>query len=163
MHRIGSLRTTRDRLDVQGFCDVDDARLSEAQLGIRFSSALCGAGAAIGTALASPWILLALVATAVAGAIFTTHPFDYIYNFGLRHAIGRETLPPNGAPRRFACAVAAVWLLANAGLFLAGFTVAGYVVGALFVATATWVASTHICPQSIAWTLMFGRPARSAV
>lgn len=162
MHRLGSLRTTRDRLDVQGFCDVSDARLSEAQFGLRIAPALCGVCAVVGTVLASPSILIALAIIATVGAILTTHPFDVFYNYGLRHAMGREPLPPAGAPRRFACAVAAVWLVVVAGLFLGGLTVAGYVVGALFVAIAAWVASTHICPQSISWTLMFGRPTRSA-
>ena len=163
MNRLGSLRTTRDRLEIQGFTEVSDERLAEAEFGIRVATALCAVGGAIGAALAWPWFLLGLAGVAAAGAVFSAHPFDAVYNYGLRHALGRQVLPLNGAPRRFACAVAAVWRVVNAALFFAGWTAAGYVLGGLFVATAAWVASTHICPQSIAWTLMFGRRERTGV
>ncbi len=40
------------------------------------------------------------------GGILRGHPFDLIYNFGLRHIFKSPKLPPYGLPRRFACLIA---------------------------------------------------------
>ena len=140
---------TVQRLHIQGFNTVDEAWLAEIAPWLRWSPALCATFAAIGTALASPWILLALAGTAFLGALLPFHPFDLIYNYGIRFLVRKRPLPPNGAPRRFACGIATVWLIATAILFSAGETTAGYVLGVLFVAVAGLVSTTDICIPSI--------------
>lgn len=86
----------------------------------RFSPALCSAIGAIGTILASPLVLAALVPFAALGTVFRVHPFDLIYNHGIRYLTGTEPLPENGAPRRFACGVATVWVTVTAAAFWTG-------------------------------------------
>jgi len=137
------------RLHTQGFNTVDEAWLAEIAPWRRWSPALCATFAAIGTALASPWILLALAGTAFLGALLRFYPFDLIYKYGIRFVVRKRPLPPNGAPRRFACAIATVWLIATAVLFSAGEMTAGYMLGALFVAVAGLVSTTDICIPSI--------------
>ena len=139
---------TGRRLRVQGFT-ADEAWLAEVAPWLRLAPALCATVTAVGTALASPAILFALAGTAFLGALLPIHPFDLIYNYGLRFALGKRPLPPNGAPRRFACGIAAVWLVATAWLFLAGETTAGYALGTLFVLVAGLVSTTDICIPSI--------------
>lgn len=140
--------TTANRLHIQGFT-ADEAWLAEVAPWLRLSPALCATFAAIGTATASPTILFALAATAFLGAVLPFHPFDLIYNYGLRFLVRKRPLPPNGAPRRFACGVATVWLIATALLFLAGATTAAYTLGALFVVIAGLVSTTDICIPSL--------------
>jgi len=140
---------TVQRLHIQGFNTVDEAWLAEIAPWLRWSPALCATFAAVGTAMASPWILLALAGTAFLGAILPFHPFDLIYNYGIRFLVRKRPLPPNGAPRRFACGIATVWLIATAILFSAGETTAGYVLGVLFVTVAGLVSTTDICIPSI--------------
>jgi hypothetical protein len=153
--------TTIRRLRIQGFTD-DEACLAEASLGLRIAPALCALVAALGTALASPSILFALAATALLGAAMPFHPFDLIYNYGLRFWLGRRALPPNGASRRFGCLIATVWLSATALAFLNGQAQIGYVLGALFVAVAGLLTVTHICIPSLIYNLvghLLGRPS----
>ena|SRR6185503_21353735 len=114
--------TTMRRLHVQGF--ADDALLAEVSPWLRLSPALCAIFAGLGTATASPTILFALVGTALLGAVMPFHPFDLIYNYGIRFLVGKRALPSNGAPRRFACGVAAVWLVATALFFVGGQAIA---------------------------------------
>jgi len=136
------------RLRVQGFA-ADDAWLAEVAPWLRLAPALCATVTAIGTVTASPLILAALAATAILGAILPFHPFDVLYNYGIRFLVGKRALPPNGAPRRFACGMASLWLIATALLFANGEAPAGYLLGTLFVAVALLVATTDICIPSI--------------
>jgi hypothetical protein len=147
--------TTMRRLHVQGFT-ADDAWLAEVSPWLRLSPALCTIFAGLGTATASPTILFALAGTALLGAILPFHPFDVIYNHGIRFLVGKRPLPSNAAPRRFACAIAAVWLAATALFFLGGQATAGYMLGMLFIAVAGLVSVTDICIPSLMYRLLRG-------
>ncbi len=141
--------TALRRLHTQGFGSVDPSWLGEVAPWLRFSPALCATITALGTLMASPPILFALAAVAVLGAALPFHPFDLIYNFGIRFLVHKPALPSNGAPRRFACGVASIWLVATALSFAYGAPFVGYALGALFVAVAGLVSTTDICIPSI--------------
>lgn len=133
---------------MQGYAGLSDAELSDIALWTRFSPALCAITGIVGTALGSPWVLGALGVTAALGALLPAHPFDAIYNYGIRRVVGTRSLPPNAMPRRFACAVGAVWLAAAAIAFATGAAPVGYVLGALFVCVASVLAVTGFCIPS---------------
>lgn len=99
--------------------------------------------------MASPAVLFALAGTALLGALLPFHPFDLIYNYGIRFVVRKRPLPPDGAPRRFACGVATVWLVATALVFQYGMAEVGYALGILFVAVAALVSTTDICIPSL--------------
>lgn len=147
----------RHRLDTQGYTCESDATLARTQLWLRMSPALCATIAAVGTALASPAVLWGLMVFAALGAVLPFHPFDLIYNRGVRHLTGAAELPRNGAPRRFACAMASIWLLATGVLFYAGLDVAGYLLGGALVAVAALITVWHICIPSLVYRALFGR------
>jgi hypothetical protein len=149
--------TQRTLLDIQGFDEVDDGTLARTQQWLRFAPALCGAIAATGTALAAPAILWGLAVIAAAGAILPFHPFDLVYNLGVRRITGGPRLPDNRAPRRFACGLGSAWLVVTGGLFAAGYDGPAYVLGAALVAVATLVATTHICIPSIVFRTACGQ------
>lgn len=105
---------SRRRLRVQGYECPNEQSFRDVIPWTRFSPALCSAIGAIGTILASRGVLAAL------GTVFRVHPFDLIYNHGIRYLTGTEPLPENGAPRRFACGVATVWVTVTAAAFWTG-------------------------------------------
>jgi len=76
--------TTRRRLDIQGFDRVDDRALGEVAPWLPLAFGLCAVMAGVGTAMASPTILLLLVPIAGLAALFPIHPFDLIYNYEIR-------------------------------------------------------------------------------
>ena len=153
----GIAPATRRRLEIQGFVGIDDATLAEVAPWLRFSPAVCTVWMATGTVLASPVLLWTLAAIALLGAILPFHPFDLAYDLGIRHLARTRRLPRNGPPRRFACALAAVWLAATGWAFNSGATVTGYVLGGLLTAVAALVSTTDICIPSLVYRALFGR------
>jgi fatty acid desaturase len=85
--------TTRRRLEIQGFERVDDAALAAVARWLRLAFALCALLAAVGVALASPAVLLMLAGIALVAAASPVHPFDHIYNHGIRRFTGTGPLP----------------------------------------------------------------------
>jgi len=158
MREVGPLATALDRLDAQGYVYVDRQTLREVEPWLRWSPVFCAIVMATGTILAAPWLLWGLAVTAALGAVLPSHPFDYVYNLGVRRLTGTPPLPANGAPRRFACGIAAVWLVATGAAFAAGLATLGYALGGVLTAVAALVGTTHFCIPSLVYALIFGRP-----
>jgi hypothetical protein len=93
--------TARERIQAQGFCGVSDATYAQINYPLRLSPAIMMVWVAVGTVLGSADILWALVPFTALGAILTGHPFDVLYNQGLRYLMGRPELPRYGIRRRF--------------------------------------------------------------
>ena len=123
---------------------------------LRTTFVLCGSLVGIATAFAFTPLLWAMVPIAAAGAVFTVHPFDLIYNYGLRHLTGTRPLPPNGVPMRFSCGVAAVWIVATVLSFQLGVAPLGYALGASLTAVGALVSVTHFCIASFVFQFVFG-------
>jgi hypothetical protein len=154
--------TVRSRLEAQGFRNLDDGTLAEIGPWMRWSPAICAVVMAIGTILASPPVLWGLAGIALLGALFPRHPFDLLYNHGVRHLTGTRPLPRHGPQRRFACGVATVWLTGTAFAFHQGAMALGYVLGGAITAVATLVAVTHFCIPSLVYNTLFRQAATSA-
>jgi hypothetical protein len=105
---------TRRLLDIQGFDGVDVQELAPVAPWLRLTFGLCGVLGGTGTVLASPAILLVLALIAAAAAASPVHPFDLIYNYGVRHLTGTGPLPRRGAPTRFGCGMGAILVLITA-------------------------------------------------
>jgi len=148
----------RNRLHTQGYVDVDDRTLATVAPWLRWSPSICTAVVIVGTLLASEWVLWALVPFAVLGAAMSRHPFDYVYNLGVRRLAGTPPLPEHRAPRRFACGMAALWITASGAAFAAGLPAAGYVLGSMLAAVGALVSVTHFCIPSTLYGLVFGKP-----
>jgi hypothetical protein len=148
----------RRLLDIQGFDSVDVRELAPVAPWLRLAFGLCALLGGVGTALASPTILLVLAPFAVLAAASPVHPFDLIYNYGIRHFTGTGPLPRRGAPSRFGCGMGAILLLVTAWAFSAGHTGVGYALGAVVTFAALLVGTTDICIPSMIYRSMFGWP-----
>ena len=148
--------TTRRRLDIQGFDNVDDAWLAEVAPWPRLAFGLCATLAAIGTVTTSVPVLWALVGVAAVAGLSPVHPFDLIYNLGFRHVRGTRPLPRRGAPTRFACGIGVLWLLATIWAFSTGQLIVGYVLRGALTSVALLVSTTDICISSLVYRLIFG-------
>jgi hypothetical protein len=152
---------TRRRLEIQGFVDIDEQSLAATAPWLRLAFGLCTVLAAAGTILASPVFLYGLVPISVLAAIFSVHPFDLIYNYGLRYFTRTPPLPKRGAPSRFACGLGAVWLVATAIAFQSGALIAGYALGGMLSFVGLLVSTTDICIPSLIFRTIFGFPPES--
>lgn len=149
--------TTRRRLNVQGFSDVDDENLADVAPWLRMAFGMCALLAGAGTALASPAILWVLMLIAALAALFPVHPFDLIYNYGIRYLRNTGPLPKRRAQSRFACGVGAVWLVATVWAFQSGALLAGYILGGALTGIAVLVSTTDICIPSMIYNALFLR------
>jgi hypothetical protein len=113
--------------------------------------------AGVGTVLASPTVLWILMPIAALAALFPVHPFDLIYNHGIRYLRDTGPLPKRRAQSRFACGVGAVWLVATALAFQSGALITGYVLGGALTGVALLVSTTDICIPSMIYNALFLR------
>ncbi len=154
---------TRRLLEIQGFDAVDVLELAPVAPWLRLAFGLCGLLGGVGILLASPTILLVLALIAALAAASPVHPFDLIYNYGIRHFTGTGPLPKRGAPTRFGCGMGALLVLVTAWAFSAGHQVAGYALGGALTFVVLLVSTTDICIPSLIYRSIFGWPrAREA-
>jgi Domain of unknown function (DUF4395) len=93
------------------------------------------------------------------GAILTGHPFDVLYNQGLRYLMGSQELPRYGSRRRFAFAVATTMTTLAAWAFQAGMPLLGYIVGGAIVASTCLQVMTGICGPAVLAGRLLGKAA----
>lgn len=84
--------TTRQRIEAQGYLGLNDATLAEVGPWLRLSPAICMVWIATATFYESATALLVLITCAALGTILPWHPFDVIYNHGIRHLLGTPLL-----------------------------------------------------------------------
>ena len=134
-------------LCVQGY-SLSATQSRALRWGLRFPTALCLALAVTGLALGSAALILALVPIGAVAGWARRHPFDLIWNHGVRHLSGAPKLPPNPTPRRHSFKLATIWLLAVGLLFAAGQTTAALVLGGVLVAVCGLLTATNFCIPS---------------
>ena len=162
MRQTLTARTAR-LLDIQGFDTVDMQDLAPVAPWLRLAFGLCALLGGLGTVLASPTILLALALIAALAAASPVHPFDLIYNYGIRHLTGTGPLPRRGVPTRLGCGMGAVLVLVTAWTFSAGHEVVGYALGGMLTFVVLLAGTTDICVPSMIYRSIFGWPrARDA-
>jgi hypothetical protein len=152
------LQTLRRRIEAQGFMCLTNDEVEALNPWFRFAPTLCLIWVAAGVVASSPAILLALFPWALLGGILTGHPFDVVYNHGIRHLLRTPELPPYGWPRRFACLMASGMIGATAAAFYLDHPIAGYAIGGLMIVMASVQVATGFCVPSLIHNLIFGRP-----
>jgi uncharacterized membrane protein YgdD (TMEM256/DUF423 family) len=142
----------RSNLTTQGY-RLSDHERRELSLGLRFSTALCLTLVVVALAFQSEVMVFALSAIGLIAGFTERHPFDYVWNYAARHAVGAPALPPNPTRRRHAFKVATVWLLIVGTLLAAGALTAALVLGGLLVAACATVTATNLClpSEALAW------------
>jgi len=147
----------RERMQTQGFCGLSDAKYAQINYPLRLSPAIMMVWVAVGTVLGSAQILWAVVPFTALGAILTGHPFDVLYNHGLRYLMGRQELPRYGTRRRFAFVVATTMTVLAAWGFQAGVPLLGDIVGGAIVASTCLHVITGICGPAVLAGRLFGK------
>jgi hypothetical protein len=143
---------THENLGTQGYrlSAVEAKRL---RTGLRFPTALCLGLVVTGLALESAVLIAVLVPIGAVAGWSSRHPFDHLWNHGVRHLAGGPELPRNPTRRRHAFKLATVWLAAVAALFAVGASTAALVLGGVLVAVCSLVTVTNFCIPStvLAW------------
>jgi hypothetical protein len=156
------VRTTRRRLEVQGFLGMSDAELLDVGRWMRFTPSCNLALTVAGTATGSVSLLTGLALIMAVGALAPAHPFDVLYNIVIRPATGTKRLPRSGVRRKITFVVGALWLGATAAFFANGHRRTAYVFGVLMAALILPLATVQLCVLSEAMAKVFGPPRATA-
>ena len=142
----------RYHLEQQGYTHLDAETLAEVAPWLGLAPAVCAGVTRAATLTASGLTLLLLAPVGVAAAVTARHPAEWIADRTVRRARRAvRPIPPAGAPRRFAYAFAAAWLVGAGTAFLSGAQTLGTVLGLTFT-TATGVAAiTDFCLGCVLW------------
>jgi hypothetical protein len=151
---------SKNRLKEQGFRGFTDSELGQHRFGIRFAYFTCMSLVIIGLAFKNQPFLLIANAVALLGMLPPNHPLDYIYNYAVRHLVGRPRLPRRANQSRFACFMATVMLgVINYYFYLGNFTVV-YAVGAALLTSAFLVSVFDFCIPSKIYNALFERKSK---
>ena len=149
----------RSNLTTQGYC-LSDAQRRKLAVALRFSTGLCLSLVIAALALQSAAMIFVLCGIGAVASFAARHPFDHLWNHGVRHLIGGAVLPPNPPRRRDAFKVATAWLAIVAALFAAGAASAALALGGLLVAACATVTATNLCLPSEAFAWLERRSIR---
>ena len=132
----------------QGYC-LPDGQLRSLRFAVRFSTGLCLPLVAAALVLESPIMLLGLAAIGAVAGFTPRHPFDLLWNHGVR-ALARRApeLPPNPRRRRHAFKLGGVMVLVVAGLFAVGLPSAALVLGGLLLCACASATVLNFCVPS---------------
>jgi hypothetical protein len=139
---------TKRNLATQGYRFTGE-EAHQLRWALRLPTGLCLVLVSLGLALQSAVLLFALVPIGAIAGWTRLHPFDLIWNHGLRHLAGASKLPPNPAPRRHAFKLGTIWLLAIGLLFALGQPNAALILGAILLAVCGLVTLTNFCIPSM--------------
>ena len=148
--------TQKARLELRGIDYNDDAAYRRMLPWTKMAFILGGTQAAIASLTADAATLSQMVPVAAAAVILLHHPFEYVYNWGIRHAIKAAPLPANRAPVRFAFFMAALILAAAAWAFDAGLTWLGMALGLQVAAVAATFVFSSFCIPAAIWAFVTG-------
>lgn len=140
-------RWMHSNLATQGY-SLSPEKSRALRLGLRLPTGLCLALVATGLTLPSAALILAVVPIGAVAGWSRRHPFDLIWNHGLRHLTGAPELPPNPTPRRHAFKLATAWLAGVGALLAADATTTAIVLGWVLVGVCGLLTATNYCIPS---------------
>ena len=133
----------------QGYLGYSTEELAKLTWGLRFTPSVCMAGALLGLATQTAWIHFVLaVLGGMALVLPAHHPFDLLYNHGVRRLVGGPMLPPNPLPRRVACFLGGGMNLGIGLSFQAGLLLPAYFIGGALVILQLIVITSQFCVAS---------------
>jgi len=155
--------TVCSRLEAQGFCGLNDETLAQLAPWMRWTYTLGTLVTLIGVVLTSPLVLWVLAAITSIGIFLPFHPFDLLYNYGMRYLTRTGPLPISGPQRHFVFVIATVWLAATGWAFYVGAGLVGITLGALLTFVGGLASTTNFCIPSFLYNSVVGRRKNHAV
>lgn len=144
------------RIKAQGYDKgFNNEEISQHAVGNRFAYQMCTILFLTGLLLTNIFILTAASLIAFLTVVLPYHPFDYLYNYGIRHLLKRPKLPKRTAQAKFACGTAAIWLGVIIFLFSNNQMILGYVLGGVLFFVALLVSTIDYCIPSMIYNTLF--------
>lgn len=134
-------------LAIQGY-HVDAEERNRLRVGLRFATGLCLPLVAVAVLLGSPVLLTVLAGIGAIAGLGPRHPFDLLWNHGIRHVLDAPPVPPNPVRRRHAFKIGAALLLLVAVLFATGHSTLALALGGVLLAACFLSTTVNFCAPS---------------
>jgi len=157
---VEDLPALRHRLEVQSFLNQPCEVLHELKHWWRFTPTLNWVITLAGIVMVSPQILFVQAALMGIAVIMPSHPFDWIYNYGVRFLTGTAPLPKSGQRRKVMFATASVLTALLGGWFYMGYNMIGFIQGGIMTLLGGLLVVFNLCVLSEILAKIFGMPAR---
>ena len=155
-NQIKTLSETRiSRLRAQGYFNESAETITQLAFGIRFAYRLCVLILITAIVTQNLHLFYFLLGMAGLGSILKNHPFDYIYNYGVRTWMHTPPLPPRSKQLKFACSIATLWLTLVVYLLHSGMTSTGLSMAAFLAGVAFLPSTIDLCIPSMLYNAMF--------
>ncbi len=154
MKALSPTRICRIRTQGYGNCFADE-EISKHAVGNRFAYQMCTLLFLTGLILTNIPILTISAVIALMAVILPYHPFDYLFNYSIRHLFNRPKLPKRTVQSKFACGIAAIWLSIIIYLFYIEYFLWGYFLGGILFIIALLVSTLDFCIPSIIYNSLF--------
>jgi hypothetical protein len=157
---VKDLPVLRHRLEVQSFLNQPCEILHELKHWWRFTPTLNWIITLVGTIMAWPQILFVQATLMGVAVITSSHPLDWLYNFGVRFLTGTAPLPKSGQRRKVVFAMAGVLIALLGGWFYLGYNIIGYIQGGIMTLLGGLLVIFNLCVISEVMAKIFGMPKR---
>lgn len=157
---VEDLPVLRRRLETQSFLEQSNDRLRELKHWWRFTPTLNWIITLVGVVLAWPQILYFQALLMGIAVILPSHPFDWLYNYGLRFLTGTAPLPKSGQRRKVMFAFASVLIALLGVWFDLGYYTVGYIQGSIMSLLGGLLVVFNLCVLSEILAKIFGMPER---
>ncbi len=148
--------TTRKRLILQGYSEVDICDCKNIDLLARWTPSACALFGAVGLILRSPLYFWILGACTLLGAFGPQSAYDYLYILFIRPVLHTGEMPNHGNQRRFGCAIGAFLFVLSGFGFHAANPWLAWLPSATIVFLALIAATTQWCFASTLYVLIWG-------
>jgi len=154
------LSVLQRRLETQSFLNQSSQTLAELKHWWRFTPTLNWVMTLAGILLASPEILFVQAALMSLAVFLPSHPFDLLYNYGIRYLTGTAPLPKSGQRRRVMFTTACLLLSLLGVWFLLGYNMVAYIQGGMMTVLAGLLVIFNLCLLSEVLVKFFGMPTK---
>lgn len=140
---------SRKHLSMQGYTGYSDEELTELKPGIRFAYIGCAKLVSSALFLQQPVFFLLAAAAGGLTLFLPYHPFDYIYNYGVRFFLRKPAVPPRPLASKLACFLVFVWLMGVYYLYTHGDQLLANLLATVLLVQAIIVGMMDVCMPSV--------------
>lgn len=159
-YSIQDLPVLRHRLEIQSYINQPCEILHELKHWWRFTPTLNWVITLVGIVMAWPQLLFVQAALMGVAVIAPSHPFDWLYNYGVRFLTATAPLPKSGQRRKVVFAMAGVLITLLGVWFYIGYNMVGYIQGGIMTLLGGLFVVSNLCVVSEMLAKIFGMPIR---
>ena len=130
---------------MQGFCQQDIDGVPCVDRLAKWTPLACAVCGTLGLLVGNGWYFVVLGLLTLTGGLTNRSIYDWFYNATFRYLLQTAAVPPQGAPRRFGCAIGGIMSMAGGAGYIVGNHWLAVVPAIIMIVLATIAGLTQWC------------------